>query len=222
MQTAPAQRYLGAIGAAASIALVSVALLLGCAASDRRTAQDFATPQETFDAAQCAMLADDFTAFTECFTADGLDELAGSLRGLGGLMYAMGSREDADQQLAAMAQDIKAAFDKYLPTDAPEMNLDLNLPESKLRAQIRAAGHALSDRRAFVVAVLQALATHGDKKPDKQALAASHLEDLKVDGDRATATISFGFIDGQPMPVVFRKVAGRWCIEAMGRVGVGP
>ncbi len=206
------------------IACLLITTVLGCQPAEKNApaAETFATPQAAFDAAKRAFVSDDFATLTQCFTPNGLDEFAGGLRALGGLLQVTSNRQGADEHSAALSTALKMAFDKYLPPNTPEMDLDLNLPEAELHAQVRAAGHVLSDRSAFVVAFFNALAAHGDERPDKKKLQSSQIEGLKLDNDRASATISYGFLDGEPTPVVFRKLDGQWKIDSMGRFGVSP
>ncbi|REK09096.1 MAG: hypothetical protein DWQ37_19780 [Planctomycetota bacterium] len=214
-----------------------VSLLLGCQgsadhevadASSAKTSEQtpapapaasYATPEDTFDTAREAMMREDFGALVDCLSPDGRAELAGTLRLLGGLLHAMGKVDGAKPNAVALSEAVEEAGKAYQQADAPQVNLDLNAPEEELRAQIREAGSAITDQRAFVVAMLDALAEHGDKQPDRAQFEAAVLEDLKIDGDRAEATISVGFLDGRPTPVVFRKLDGAWKIDAMGKLG---
>ena len=70
----------------------------------------YASPEETFKAIREALKHEDYRAVCQCYTDDGLSELAGGLRMRGGFITLMGSNAKAQPDAAALARAAQARY----------------------------------------------------------------------------------------------------------------
>ena len=186
--------------------------------------EQLATPEKTFATAHKLLAAGKYKAFIGCLSEDGLNEFAGSLRMVTGMMVAF--PPPADEPLLVEAQvSVKQLIEKYKPPEnsEPPVTIDLSKSDAEASASMHAAviaeGKAIPNRAGFVADALKLLVELAAAKTGKSPISGMKLADLKIDGDVAKGMIT-GWMDGKPENIAFRRIDDQWKIQSIGKFEV--
>lgn len=188
------------------------------------------SPQASFDAAKAAAKTKDFNVLCDCFTPESMDVMAGSMIMTASMMKAMGGLaalggEKAKQDFEAnckvlddvlarhgVSEDQLKSMQGMNPASSPE---DMMAAFAKLTTPIK-------DKSAFIGEIMNALDSvnqgkqggMGENKPTE--MFEGKLENLKVEGDRASAQVVLTPGGKEERESIgFKKVNGSWLIELM-------
>lgn len=169
------------------------------------------SPQKVFDAAVAAAGKEDWTTFMACLTEDSRDGFTGAVM-IGAVMMKGFAEIDKEK-----GKDAAKAIDEALKKHGlDEETLKKDMPKGPGAAGGREALKKLvapvKDKPAFIADVMAAFKKLGAKEMDKNF--GGELKDLKVDGEKATATLKRTQNGREKIePIEFRKVGGGWKIE---------
>ncbi|MBX3433815.1 MAG: hypothetical protein KF847_10880 [Pirellulales bacterium] len=202
-----------------AVACCCLVLFAGCSGG---SGGGYATPDACFDGIRDSLAKKDYkgalnsvTDESQNIVAAGMVMAGTMIQAFSGMAAAMGGDEEAAKAKEAVAA-IAKVMDKHginedkLKSLGEETNPMMGMGDEAAMAKI--AG-LLSDKSGFILDMAQALSSMGDGPgPSPQemidALASAKLTDLKIDGDKATATIVAA--DKPPAPIAFRKSADGW------------
>jgi hypothetical protein len=181
-----------------------------------------ASPEAVFAKATSALEQEDWKGFFDCMTPEGQDQVAAAMLGMAAMAARGGSRVPADKQ--EKVQQLKAVLEDHgidqetlegMPAGFELLSTARN-PE-KMKPYLA----PIRNRSAFIADMIDVLQEIGDREMPTPPLIDAHLEDVKIDGDTATA-VAVGTKDGQERrdKIHFRKVGGSWKIapDSLGRL----
>jgi len=202
---------------AAPLCLLAVASL-GCSPGGMGSPQNFDTPEACFSGAKDAVANSDPLAFCDCLTDESQQTVAGAMVVMGGMMKKMsgvallGGRQAAEEAREQFAP-INAVLEKHGVAASDIDDVVIIAARSKNGEVVRQAGKAIANKRMFIAEMMGALSSTDRDVGFVEQISdafASELTDLKIDGDRATATL-VGLTDRKP--IEFRKSAAGWKIH---------
>lgn len=203
----------------AVIPLVAL-LLAGCGGprsvepgGDQPRPPSLATPEATLEAARAAAAKHDYAALCQLFTPGAQEDLAAGLVVVSRMVLASKADKEGAGPLRAKLREV---LDKHglSENNMPRIRIDAKATEEEQAREFRKLAAPIKDRCAFAVDVLGVLYRHGDKPGGRLIEESARLKDVKVEGDKATAT----FVQARGGresggPVAFEKVGGEWKIS---------
>jgi hypothetical protein len=191
------------------------------------------SPQAAYVAAKAATGAKDYKAFCDCLTSESRDVMAGGMIRVALFMKEIAARplggpegEQDKQDLAARRKALDDVLAKHgMNEDQLKaiQAMDLAAPAVEGMAALAKLTTPVKDKSAFLVEIMNAMdalesaylgSPGGMGKNATTGMFEGRLEDIKVEGDRATAQVVLA-PDGQEqrLPIGFKKVNGSWLIE---------
>ena len=194
--------------------LLLLGATLGCGSSQ------YATPEAIFEAAKVAAEKENYTAFCDCLTPDGRDEMAVRFVLIGILLKRVPEEGPDAKKANFQAAKITAVMKKHGLTKktVPEIDLFFAANEEESRKELLKLASPITDRPAFIADFFGALKEIAGKSDLRLIEKNAKLEDLDIQGDTATATIvqTRAYADEEKRsPVGFQKVDGQWKIDAL-------
>jgi hypothetical protein len=202
---------------AVALCLLST-VAFGCSPSGFGSPQNYDTPEACFAGAKEAVANRDPLAFCDCLTDESQQMVAGAMVVMGGMMKKMGgvallggrqAAEEARRQFAP----INDVLQRHGVAAAQLDDVVVIALREKKAEVLTQAGKTIADKRLFIAEMMGALSTTdrdvGFVDEITKAFAGD-LKDLKINGDRATATL-VGPTKRQP--IEFRKSTAGWKIH---------
>lgn len=205
--------------------------LAGCGKSGAKVKYD--SPNAVFDAAKEAGKKKDFVTLCGCMTPDSHDVMAGTMIMAGGMMKAFGgmaagfgglagadpeAKKKLEETQAKLAE-IDKVMEKHGVTEEAmkKINPMQGPPENPLAA-FKEMAAPIKNKPAFIGEMMQVMDTLNDGDPgggrSPSEMFEGTLEEVKIDGDKATAVIvSTGKDKDRRDEVVFAKVDGGWLFD---------
>jgi len=189
-------------------------------------AANYETPQAVFAAAKSALVKKDWNGFFGTLDDDSRDVMAGMMVMVGQMMKAFAGlappekRDEVEQGLKAI-NDVFAKHGltpdvlKKVTPKGGVFALGQQKDKAKMIATFKGMAAPINDRQAFLADVLTAMQKlDKDGKMDAPFAAEAKLEDLKITGDTADATIVSKERDGSTKrePLKFKRGADGWKI----------
>jgi hypothetical protein len=176
--------------AGAWLCLLSLSpLLAGCGASGG----GYSSPEAVAVAAKAAIDKKDMGAFYDCLTEEsqqvmvGAMVMAGSMMQMMSAMAAIGGPE-AMAEAKKEVGDVPAVMEKHGLTEESLKGANSDPTKEKMQAMAGLA-EAVKDKRSFVYDMFSALDKLKAGGPELSQNFSGELSDLKIDGDKATATL---------------------------------
>lgn len=190
------------------IASLCLAALAGCGSSIGHS-----TPQECAYAAKAALDSNDIEALFDCLTVETQDVLAGSIvqhvnafntfgRGMAALQGAK-----AAASIEKTLGELNSVLDKHGVDDASLQNISSSLSAVNDPQASAVVAKVVKDKRAFIADIFAAFKRLGKGVGNLGDRYAGEVKGLKVDGDKAVATIA-GPSGEEHLD--FRKTAAGW------------
>jgi len=188
------------------------------------------SPQAAFDAAQAAAKKKDYNALCNCFTPESLDVMAGSMIMGASMMKAMGGLaalggEKAKQDFEASCKVLDDVLAKHGVTEDHLKSMQAKNPaasQKDMEAAFPKLTAPIKDKPAFIGEITNPLDSINKGKPggmgqdNPTEMFEGKLENIKIEGDRATAQVVLT-PEGkeQRESIGFKRVNGSWLIELM-------
>lgn len=185
-------------------AWIFLASLLPTCLSGCGSAQGFDSPEECCLEIKTSIEKKDMGGFYDCLTEESQDVVAGSMvmmKMMSGMAAAMGGPEAAKD-----FAEIDAALEKHGVTKEAFEKAAPDRQQLKDPDAVKDLAVVVKDKRAFVVDMFAAMEKSG-KVANLRDKLNGELKDLKIEGDKATATLETPQGDEE---LDFRKTANGW------------
>jgi hypothetical protein len=182
--------------------------LLAAGAPVSEKGKSYNSPEAVFKAAQGFAKKKDFKGFLGCMTEDSQKLVTGQLIMTGSMIKAFAGL-DPSGKAAEMVKPIDKVFSKHGLTDEALKKIKSAKDPKQAGKTMRAAAELVKSRADFCSDLIAAL----DKANPKgaQPFAEGTLKDVKIDGDKAKATIVMKAGEKERTePIEFAKVGGGW------------
>jgi hypothetical protein len=163
------------------------------------------TPQAVFDAAMVAQNKKDFKAMVACLAPEARKDMAS-----GFAWAALNIKEGNPGEIRKALKPMFDVLDKHGLTQKATKNIQLG-DDPKVEAKSRLAlRKMIKNHAAFAAEYLAAQDKVGGG--DRPGETKTKLTELKIKGDKATATMEVDFGGNQPtrQPIEFVKIGGGW------------
>jgi hypothetical protein len=185
----------------------------------------YKTPQEVFAAAKAAAKKNDVKAFYQTLTPESREKLT-AMSAMMGVMTKAFSAFDTTGKAEEKIKPIVDAMKKHGLTDEAMKKVKPLTPTStpkEVAASLKQLAGMVKDPPGFIGDMMAAMKKVDPKAEGLEALARARLEDVKIDGDKATGTtIGKKGDKEEKQPLKFEKIAGSWRIvlpDPPGRKG---
>ena len=170
-----------------------------------------ATPEQSFAAFKAAASKNDVNEFMNCLTPAAQNEFAFGTVMMSAFLPMKYMNDEA--KATALGNEITAVMEKHgLSEDTMEaMDPSVEPDFEKMLAPVK-------DKAAFVGEMFTIMIREDPDTPLK-AISTATLKDVKIDGDKASGTIT---VDGEDQPLEFAKIDGKWLIKLPGPGGPAP
>jgi hypothetical protein len=217
-----------------TLAALMLAALAACAAAqkdkedkdkDKDKPKAYKTPQDCFDAILAAIEKKDAPALVGTLTPSAQKRMAATSAGQGVHLRALAEGKDKgkkNEELAKLYKPLLDVLDKHGLTEEATKDLDMDKQGRLTTKGEVAAMKLVKDPTAFLTDFMSA-SIKMDKGPEKKDEPKPKLTDVKIDGDKATATVIDSIHVKQKdkddqvkeikRPVEFEKIKGGWRID---------
>jgi len=216
--------------------LILATSLIGCVSSETTRGGGDSTrhdsPQAAYDAAKAATKAKDYSAFSDCLTPESQDMMSGGMIRQSLMMKEIAVRggpegEQDQQDLKASCRALDDVLAKHgLNQDQLQAIQAIDLvavPPEEGMAALAKLTTPIKDKSAFLVEIMNTMDAMESAYTGKQGgmgknkttgMFEGRLENIKVEGDRATAQVVVTEAgEEQRWPIGFKNVNGNWLIE---------
>ena len=177
----------------------------------------YSSPEQTLSTAKDAAMRHDYLALARCLSPDARDQTAASLVLLGSFITAGSNAPGpAAEQAKIRKEKLDAVYKKHGITaeTLPKINLSFGATQEQQAKEIVKLAQPIKDREAFIADFFALMNEIGDQGGKKLFTDDARVDDLKIDGDTATAT----FVqtrDGKTKssPIAFKRLHGNWKID---------
>jgi hypothetical protein len=197
--------------------LAGLVVLAGAAGGGDKSNKKYDSPKAVFEAAVNAVKKKDWKTFYACLTKDGQETMTGQVAFVGLMVRGFAEFDKTGKTKEKMAPLTKI-LDKHglttetldkMKKEAPKPSKD---PKEMAKA-FRALAAPVKNKAGFISEVLEFLDKASTKK-QQNPLENATLKDVKVDGDRATATVVTKKGDEKTEEkITFVKTGGSWKMD---------
>jgi hypothetical protein len=185
----------------ALLLLVFVSMLSGCGGCT----PSHDSPEAAFEAMQTAVQEGEWETAAKQLTPESQDKLAGGMVMMMGFVAAF-DQENAGE-IEALLKEHGLDMDSLDEESGDEESHDMAAAVAKFAEPIKDKPEFIAD----AMALIEKLDKDGDSS---DAWPTGKLEELKIDGDKATAVVvTSGDGGGDREPIEFRKVDGGWLVH---------